>query len=117
MSYDVNHKQSFNHPAEMVSQSASQLLETLGGKTSQQSDPAKGLLEANFNKKVKSTMLVNRCQLKVKVVAQSPDSCNVLAKAYPVDPMGNKLAFGVRGNAAQVVIDTFFDELKTQLGN
>jgi hypothetical protein len=34
-----------------------------------------------------------------------------MAKVYPVDPMGAKLTFGVRGNAAQTVMDTFLAEL------
>lgn len=113
MSYDVNQKQSFNQPVAQVSRSAATALEGLGGKVS--GNPDKGQFEATFNKKVKSQPLNNRCQLRVKVAPQSDDSCQVLAKAYPVDPMGNKLTFGVQGNAAQVVMDTFLAELKAQL--
>lgn len=116
MSYDVNTKKSYNSPADTVSQSAAQVLEQLGGKVSEKSNPAKGQLEATFNKKIKDKALPNRCQVRVKVVSQSADSCNVMAKVYPVDPMGNKLTFGVRGDAAQVVSNTFITALEAKIG-
>jgi hypothetical protein len=116
MSYDVNARKSYNSPADTVSRNAAQILEQLGGKVSEKSSPAKGQLEATFNKKVKDKSLPNRCQVRVKVVSQSADSCDVMAKVYPVDPMGNKLTFGVRGNAAQVVSDTFLTELEARIG-
>ena len=111
MSYDVNGKQLINQPAGSVSGSIADVLVQLGGKTSAASNPAKGQLEAIFNKKVKERTLPNRCQLRVKVVAKSADSSIVMAKCFPVDPMGSRLTFGVRGDASQVVLDTFFDEL------
>jgi hypothetical protein len=117
MSYDVNFKQSYNHSAETVIESAVKLLDELGGKLSANNNPAKGQLEATFNKKVKDQPLPNRCQLRIKVVSNAADSSNLMAKAFPVDPMGSKLTFGVRGNAAQVVVDTFFQELSTTLGS
>lgn len=115
MSYDVNHQQSFSSPAAEVSHSALEILTSLGGKVTSKTNPAKGQLEADFNKKISGQMLNNRCQLRIKVTSQSPESCQVMAKAYPIDPMGQKLAFGVQGNAAQIVIDTFFQELTRQV--
>ncbi len=116
MSYDVNFKQSYNQPAAKVGQSAADLLVQLGGKTSPSNNPAAGQLEATFNKQIKNQMLPNRCQLRIKIVAQSPESCQLMAKAFPIDPLGNKLGFGVIGNAAQVVINTFSEELAGRLG-
>ncbi|RME96807.1 MAG: hypothetical protein D6768_21080 [Chloroflexi bacterium] len=111
MSYDVNTKQEYNAPAPAVSQSASQILESLGGKLSKMNNPAKGQLEATFNKKISGKPLPNRCQVRVKVVPKSAESCAVMTKTFPVDPLGNKLSFGVRGDAAQVVSDTFLEAL------
>jgi hypothetical protein len=110
MSYDVNAKKSFDHPAAQVSATASDVLVKLGGKPSSKSSPDKGQIEVTFNKKIKDRALVNRCQVRVKVVPQG-NSANLMAKVYPVDPMGAKLTFGVRGNAAQTVMDTFLAEL------
>ena len=115
MSYDVKGKQLFNQPAGEVSESVADILVQLGGKTSGGSNPAKGQLQATFNKKIKERALPNRCQLQVKVVAKSADSCMVMVKCFPVDPMGSKLTFGVRGDASQVVLDTFLGELTQQI--
>ena len=115
MSYDVNAKQSFDRPAAEVSQIALEVLNKLGGKISEKTNPAKGQLESDFNKKINTQPLNNRCQLRVKVASQAAASCQVMIKAYPINPMGQKLTFGVQGNAAQTVVDTFLQELKNQI--
>ena len=86
------------------------------GKKSKKSNPTKGRVDANFNKKIKGDYINNRVQLQVKIDAQSPEQCMVSAMSYPVDPVGQKLAFGVQGEPARVVIDVFFTELDTQFG-
>ncbi len=116
MSYDINTKQTYNFSADIVGQAAVKAIQALGGELMSGSNPAKGQIEANFNKKVKDRALLNRCQLRIKITPDQADSCTVLTKTYPVDPMGNKLAFGVRGDAAQVVSDTFISELKNLNG-
>lgn len=117
MSYEVNAKQDYNHPAGQLSETASELLVKLGGKPSDKSNPAKGQLDIVFNKKIKDRALPNRCQVRVKVVAQSGDNCTLMAKVFPVDPMGNKLTFGVRGDASQIVMDTFLTELGSEINS
>jgi hypothetical protein len=117
MSYDVNTKKSFSSSAADVSRQAAQVLERLGGKASDKSNPAKGQLEVTFNKKVGEKPLPNRCQVRVKIAPDTDSSCNLMAKVFPVDPMGNRLTFGVRGDAAQVVSDTFLAELEASLGS
>jgi hypothetical protein len=91
------------------------VFESLGGTVSKRSNPAKGMFEISFNKKIGNNVLPNRIDLQLKVVPEAADSCNVMAKAYPVDPMGNKLTFGVIGNAAEVVMTTFFAALETKI--
>jgi hypothetical protein len=115
MSYDVNSQKNYPTSAETASQTASQTLETLGGKLTKNSNPAKGQLEADFNKKVKDQPLPNRCQVRVKIAPAATGGCTVMTKVYPIDPMGNKLTFGVRGDAAQVVSATFAAELEAVL--
>ncbi len=116
MSYDVNAKKSFNHPAAQLSSTVSDVLVKLGGKPSAKSNPGKGQIEVTFNKKVKDRALVNRCQVRVKIVPQG-DNADLMAKVFPVDPMGAKLTFGVRGDAAQTVMDTFLAELDEAANN
>ncbi len=117
MAYDAKHRKTYNHSAEFISQSLSEIITNLGGKESQKSNPAKGRLDANFNKKIKNEYINNRIQLQVKIDAQSPEQCMVSAISYPVDPVGQKLAFGVLGEPARVVIDAFFTELDTKFGS
>ena len=50
MAYDAKQRKIYNHPAEFVSLSASEIIKNLGGKESKKSNPAKGRLDANFNK-------------------------------------------------------------------
>jgi hypothetical protein len=115
MSFDVVQKKSYSSPAKTLGQFTSQALETLGGKPSGRSNPTKGMFEVNFNKKVKNNALPNRIDLQIKIVPDADGGCNVMAKAFPVDPMGNKLTFGVQGNAAEVVMTTFIDELEKNI--
>ncbi len=116
MAYDVSQAKTYNWPASEMSQLAATIITNLGGKADKKSNPAAGHVAANFNKQVKNQMLVNRIQLVLKVEPISPESSQVSALAFPIDPLGNKLMFGVRGNAARTVVDCFFGELAVQLG-
>lgn len=115
MSFDVTRKENYSASAQTIRQITSQTLESLGGKLSGRNNPAKGMFEINFNKKIKNNALPNRIDLQIKVVPQAADGCNVMARAFPVDPLGNKLTFGVQGDAAGVVMTTFFDELEKSI--
>ena len=116
MAYEAKHRKIYNHSAEFISRSISDIIKSLNGKESKKSNPAKGQFDANFNKKIKGEYMNNRIQLQVKIGPQSPEQCMVSAMSYPVDPVGQKLAFGVRGEPARLVIDAFFSELDTQFG-
>jgi hypothetical protein len=115
MSYDVNAKKQVATPSEQTRPQINTVLETLGGSLTERNQPDRGQFEAHFNKKIKGQPLPNRCELRVKVTPAGSGSV-VLVKAYPIDPMGNKLKFGVRGQAAQTVVDTFLAELSHTLG-
>ena len=117
MAYEAKHRKSYNQSAERINQSLSEIITGLGGKEYTKSNPATGRLDANFNKKIKGEYMNNRIQLQTKIDSQSPDQCMVAAMAYPVDPVGQKLAFGVQGEPARVVIDAFFSELDTRFGS
>ena len=115
MAYDVKATKTYSYPSEKLIDAVATVISSLGGKPSKKNNPAAGRLEANFNKKIKSEYMNNRCQLEVKVVAQSPEQSTLSAEAYPVDPIGGKLMFGVIGKPARLVIDTFFAELEGHL--
>jgi hypothetical protein len=111
MSYVVKETKTYNQAAAEVIKSAETAINQLGGKPSKKNKPAEGRLEANFNKKVGGKPINNRVQLEVKIASQSAEQSSVSIEAYPVDPMGNKLAFGVRGQPGRVVIDAFLSAL------
>lgn len=116
MAYDVKQSKTYNHPANTLIESAAALIKELGGKETKKSNPAKGKLEANFNKKIGSDVMGNRVQLEIKVDSQSAEQATLSVEAYPVDPVGMKLMFGVRGKPAHRVVETFFEALEKQLG-
>lgn len=116
MAYEAKQKKIYNHSAEFIRQSVPGIISNLGGKESNKSNPAKGRLDANFNKKIKGEYINNRIQLQVKIDSQSAEECVVSAMSYPVDPVGQKLGFGVQGEPARFVMDIFFGELDTQFG-
>lgn len=112
MSYVVKETKIYNRAADEIIKSAEAAIAQLGGKPSKKNKPAEGRLDANFNKKVGGKPLNNRVQLEVKITSQSPEQCQVAIEAYPVDPIGNKLAFGVQGQPGQVVLDAFLSALE-----
>jgi hypothetical protein len=111
MSYVVKETKIYDQGAGEVIKSAEAAISQLGGKPSKKNKPAEGRLEANFNKKVGSKPINNRVQLEVTVASQSAEQSSVSIEAYPVDPLGNKLAFGVQGQPGRVVIDAFLNAL------
>jgi hypothetical protein len=115
MAYDVNQAKTYNCPAQELSQLMVAVLAKMGGKAGKKSNPAAGQLEVTFNKQVKNQMLPNRIHLVVSTEYVSPEHSQVSVLAYPVDPLGNKLMFGVRGQAARTVVDCFFGELETSV--
>jgi hypothetical protein len=115
MPYEAKATKTYDQPIDDMIKSISEVFGRLGGKASKKNNPAQGYFETNFNKKIKGEYMVNRVQLEVKIDSQSADQCAVTAEAYPVDPVGQKLMFGVRGKPAGFVLDTFFTELEAQL--
>jgi len=116
MAYDTKQSKSYNQPAEALIKSAAEVIKNLGGKETKKSNPAKGKLDANFNKKVGGDFVNNRVQLEVKVDSQSAEQSTLSVQAYPVDPVGMKLMFGVRGKPAHKVVAVFFNSLDAELG-
>jgi hypothetical protein len=110
-SYTVTESKTYNQPVDAIVKSAIETISKLGGSQSKKSKPEAGRLDANFNKKIGSQPLNNRIQLEVNVTSQSPEQCIVSIVAYPIDPVGQKLMFGVRGQPARAVVDAFLGGL------
>ena len=110
-SYTVKESKTYDRAAGAVIKSATEAIAQLGGSPSKKSKPEEGKLDANFNKKLGSKPLNNRIQLEVSVTSQSPEQCTVSVVAYPVDPVGQKLMFGVQGQPARLVLDAFLEQL------
>jgi len=117
MSYEAKQTKNYNQAADEITKSASTVLESLGGKASKKNKPEQGRLDVNFNKKLKGKFMNNRVQVQVQITAQSPEQCTIAAQAYPVDPVGMKLTFGVQGKPAHQVLEVFFSELESQIGS
>jgi hypothetical protein len=111
-SYTVKESKTYQRAADAVTKSAVDAISQLGGSQSKKSKPEEGRLDANFNKKIGSQPLNNRIQLEVSVSPQSAEQCTVSIVAYPVDPVGQKLMFGVRGEPARAVVDAFLGRLE-----
>lgn len=115
MGYTVKETKSYNQPADAVIKVAAEVINQLDGKPTKKNKPENGRLDANFNKKVKDAPLNNRIQLEVSVTSQAPEQSTISVEAYPVDPVGNKLMFGVRGNPSRVVVDAFWGDLNQRI--
>jgi hypothetical protein len=114
MAFEAKESKTLNLSETEVRQAISAVLERLGGKSTKKNNPAQGYFETIFNKKIQGEYMNNRIQLEIKVVAQAQEQSVVSSLAYPVDPVGQKLMFGVRGKPARLVLDKFFAELATQ---
>ena len=116
MSYTVKESKSFPRSASDMIASTSQALSALGGKLSRKSKPKAGYFDITFNKKIndkgQKRYINNRVQLHVKIQADSAEQSSLAVEAYPINPIGQKLMFGVRGKPARFVIDTFWAELE-----
>lgn len=110
-SYTVKESKTYDRAAGTIIKSATEAISQLGGSQSKKSKPDEGRLDANFNKKIGSKPLNNRIQLEVSVTSQAPEQCTVSVVAYPVDPVGQKLMFGVQGQPARLVLDAFLERL------
>jgi hypothetical protein len=115
MSHEVNETRTFARPAAAVLAIAGEVVGQLGGKRPRKDPGIQGQVQADFNKEVGGRSFANRVQLVVRVVSDGPDRCTASVQAYPVDPLGNRLLFGVLGDPARVVTSAFWARLEARL--
>ena len=111
----VKESKAYPRPAAEVASAAAEVVKEIEGKLAKGSDPAQGRVEANFNKSVAGKSFGNRVQLVVRVTGEGNESTLAL-EAYPVDPLGKKLLFGVLGDPARLVVSAFTARLDKRLG-
>jgi hypothetical protein len=61
-------------------------------------------------------VLLNRIQLQLQFAEAAPGQCTATAQVFPVDPVGQKLLFGVMGQPAKDVAAAFWAALDAKLG-
>lgn len=114
MSYTVKETRSFLRPAADLLAIAGALVGELGGKRPRK-PPGDGAVHAEFNKAVGREVFGNRVQLIVRAADDGAGRGALSLEAYPVDPLGRPLAFGVVGDPARRVADAFWAGLTTRL--
>ncbi|RME43444.1 MAG: hypothetical protein D6796_13110 [Caldilineae bacterium] len=112
-SYTKKFQKIYDCPAEEMGKKITDTLTRLGGKFTDAHAPSSGVFSANFNKKIGGRPFNNRVTVEIRIKPQDEHRCTVMMRAYPVDPLGNKLAFGVRGQPAKMVIDTLVGDWQT----
>jgi hypothetical protein len=116
MPYEVKWTKVYSRPAAEIAAAAAEAMKEIDGKLAKGSDPTRGRIEANFNKSVAGKSFGNRVQLVVQVAEQAGGECALALEAFPVDPLGKKLLFGVLGDPARLVVAAFTARLDARLG-
>lgn len=114
MGYEVKESRAYARPAAEVTAAAAEVLKAIDGKLSKSTDLAAGRVEASFNKSVAGKAFGNRVQVVVQITGQGAD-CALALEAFPVDPLGKRLLFGVLGSPARLVVDAFTSRLDGRL--
>ncbi len=115
MSFDVKESKPLARPAAEVLTVAGEVVTQLGGKRPRKDPGVEGQIQADFNKEVGGHSFGNRVQLIIRVVGDGADRCTASVEAYPVDPLGKRLLFGVLGEPARLVTRTFWERLEARL--
>jgi len=102
-SYTEKFRKDYDRSADKMGQIITDSLSQLGGKFTDAHKPEAATFGANFNKKIGGRPFNNRVTVEIRVKPHGDSQCTVMMMAYPVDPLGNKLGFGVQGKPAKLV--------------
>jgi hypothetical protein len=114
MGYEVKEARAYAGTVDAVRAAAAEVAQKLGGKPGKKAAP--GTVDVTFNKDVGGRPFGNRVQLVVRFAEAAPGQCSAAAEAFPVDPVGQKLLFGVLGEPAKLVTTAFWAALDARLG-
>jgi hypothetical protein len=115
MSHAVKETRVFSHPAADVLAAAGDIVVRLGGKRPRKDPGVAGQVHADFNKEVGGRSFANRVHVIIGATEHGPGGCTVSVEAYPVDPLGNRLQFGVIGDPARLVASAVWQRLEARL--
>jgi len=110
MSYTIKETRTVARPAAELLAIAGEVVFQLGGKRPKRPDTA-GEIRADFNKAVGGAAFGNRVQLIVHAADDGSGGCTTSVEAYPIDPLGKPLQFGVIGEPARLVTTAFWAQL------
>ena len=114
MSFTINDEKQYAADAQAVYQAALGAIDGLEGKVLNQ-DPAAGVVEARFDKKILGKVLGDRTQMKVTISAPDAANSSVAVEIYPLNAVGQKLMFGARKGVSRTVANWFYAHLEHRL--
>ena len=114
MSYIVKETRPVPRPAAELLALATAIVTELGGKPPKK-PAADGALRAEFNKSVGGTSFGNRVLLIVRASDDGGGGSELSVEAYPIDPLGKPLLFGVIGEPARLVTSALWTRLAARL--
>lgn len=116
MTYQIDETRSYPHPPATVAQALTGAVNGLEGKIKKQ-DPAQGLYELWFDKKILGRVLGDRTQMAITIQAahDNPNACAVTMAAIPVDAVGREMHFGIRKGVLKTVVGWFWAHLEHRL--
>ena len=113
MKYRINEEKKYKHSLADVTAAMNGAVEGLGGKVLS-ADPAQHHYTLWLDKKILGRVLGDRSQLELKLT-EHDGSCQVSMSAFPVDPIGREMGFGVRKGALKTAVTWFWAHLEHRL--
>jgi hypothetical protein len=113
MGYEVKEARTYAATAGEVRAAAAEVAAKLGGKAAKKA--AEGEVDATFNKAVGNKVLLNRIRVVLRFSEPGPGQCSAAAEVFPVDPVGQKLLFGVMGEPARAVANALWAALDARV--
>ena len=113
MKYRMNEEKSYAHSLADVTTAMNGAVEGLGGKVLS-SDPDQNQYTLWLDKKILGRVLGDRSQLEV-TLSEADGNCQVQLMAFPVDPIGREMGFGVRKGALKTAVTWFWAHLEHRL--
>ncbi len=112
--FTIHDEKQYPSNAEAVYQAALGAIEGLEGKIVKQ-DPAAGIVEARFDKKILGKVLGDRTQMNVTITNPENGCSTVAVEIYPLNAIGQKLMFGARRGVSRTVANWFYAHLEHRL--
>ncbi len=111
MSTTVKKHKAFATEKEAMFTKAKSLVEALDAKAKVTVADGKLQFKTIFGKQVGGEYINDRSQMDVAVIDGSEGGSVVIARAFPINAVGQPLTFGVRSNVAERVVDMFLEGL------